>query len=87
MHSLDHVLHIAAVLLQGKFDAEPHHVKTAVATAKLLLDEVHGAPEAHDVPDEGLAPVDTTKASEGALAPAAQTDLKPDAAKADTPPK
>lgn len=47
-HNPDHVAQIAAVLLSGRHDAEPHHVQGAVSTARLILDEAHGvkpAPE------------------------------------------
>jgi hypothetical protein len=47
-HNPDHVAQIAAALLSGFPESEPHHVKQAVSTARLILDEAHGvkpAPE------------------------------------------
>lgn len=41
-HNPDQVAQVAAMLLQGRHDAEPHHVKAAVVTAKAILDEAHG---------------------------------------------
>lgn len=45
-HNPDLVAHIASGLLAGRIDAEPHHIRAAVATANALLDETHAE---HDV--------------------------------------
>jgi hypothetical protein len=44
-HNPDHVAQIAAQLLQGRHDAEPHHVKQAVSTARLIIDAARAEPE------------------------------------------
>lgn len=36
----DQIAAIAALLLSGRFDAEAHQIKSAVATARAILDEV-----------------------------------------------
>lgn len=64
---------IAAMLLQGRSDAEPHHVEAAVTTAKVVIDKAAGHP---------------TEAEEAATAQAeaeaeAQAKADKDAAKAE----
>ena len=52
-HDPDKVAHIAAALLSGKHDAEPHHIKAAVAAAHGILDEAAiELPEPEPEPEE-----------------------------------
>lgn len=40
-HHAHLIAHVAAALLSGRHDAEPHHVKAAVETAKAIVDQAH----------------------------------------------
>lgn len=52
-HNPDHVAQVAAGLLAGRFDAEPHQIKQAVDTARLIID---AANEPEDVAAEAPEP-------------------------------
>jgi len=59
-HNADQVAFIAATLLQGRFDAEPHQISKAVATARVILDAAQPAEE-----PEALAPLASTATESG----------------------
>ena len=47
-HNPDHVAALAAQMLPAHGGTEIHHIRRSIATANLLLDEVHAAGEAED---------------------------------------
>jgi hypothetical protein len=77
---------LAARLLQGRHDAEPHHVKQAVATARLIVAEAHaGEPEAPAIAAPEPQPAKAAAAPEPAPSPAeskpepeAKADFRPE---------
>lgn len=55
-HNPDQVAQIATILLQGCANAEPHHAKAAIVTARMILDLAHGhKTEAEEAADEETA--------------------------------
>jgi hypothetical protein len=66
-HNHVHVASIAAALLSGRHDAEPHHVKAAVGTANAILDEAYaGEFEDGAEPEAEAKPKSKAKGAEAA---------------------
>lgn len=64
IHDPHHVAHLAATILSARPEPETHHIKTAVASARAVLDEAHRMANE----DEARAKFADAPAAEGAVA-------------------